>query len=100
MGKEDIEEIIVVNYPLMPKRYVQQIAQEIIDKIGRGVKWKDKSCEDCRFRVDEFCRRFPPTIQNRGYLQIRQGQFRYQRACSEHIAIIKEKHHKTKEERG
>lgn len=52
--------------------------------------WQEKTCENCQYRIEEVCRRFPPTIENdmtkilnKIYPQVRMGKYGYQRACGE-----------------
>lgn len=51
--------------------------------------FKDKTCEDCRFRVKYECRRFPPSILHKPlsmpeYPLVVSAGTPYSPACSEH----------------
>ena len=54
------------------------------------MNWKDETCQDCRFRVNAGCRRFPP--QNGMFPQVVQigprGAEEFNYACAEYKKVF------------
>ena len=61
--------------------------------------WRDKTCEDCAFRVDRVCRRFPQPLNvhdngrrfdvDRGFYDVKVTST-YLAACAEHATEVQQ----------